>query len=196
MVSRSQLREIEEFVKRRCENLDYNHDFEHVERTVKLAEFLAKRENADKEVCVIAAWLHDIEKAKNEEVHGDLGARIAKVFLERLGFDPEFIERVCHAIECHDSASIHKARTKEAKVVFDADKLQAIGPFGFVREFSQYTVFKGKKPREAVELVKKAEVNRFKNELQTETAKALASKPFELMLEFYKLFEKWDKASL
>ncbi len=196
MVSRSQLNEIKEFVRKRIEGLDYNHDIEHVERTVKFAEILADNERADKDVCVIAAWLHDIGKAKNEEVHGDIGAMMAKPFLERLGFEVDFIEKVCHAIECHDSASVHKAKTIEAKVIFDADKLQAIGPFGFAREFSHYTVFKGKKPREAFEIVKKKEINRFKNELQTETAKALASKPFELMLEFYKLYEKWDKGNI
>ncbi len=195
MVSKSQLREIKEFVKRRCENLDYNHDFEHVERTVKLAEFLAKKENADKDVCVIAAWLHDIERAKNEEVHGYLGARTAKLFLERLGFDSEFIEKVCHAIECHDLESIDKAETIEAKVVFDADKLQVIGPFGFIREFSQYAVFNGKKPREAVELALN-EMKRIFERLQTETAKTLASKPYEFVLEFCEMFRKWDRPKL
>jgi len=196
MVSRSQLNEIKEFARKKSEELDYNHDFEHTERTVKLAELLAKKEGADKDICVVAAWLHDIGKAKNEDVHGDIGARMAKPFLERLGFESDFIEKVCHAIETHDSVSIHKAETIEAKVVFDSDKLQAIGPFGFGREFSSYTVFKGKKPREAFEIVKKAEIKRFKKELQTNTAKELASKPFELMLEFYKLYEKWDKADI
>jgi uncharacterized protein len=196
MVSRSQLNEIKEFAKKRSEDLDYNHDFEHIERTVKLAEILAKKEGANKDVCVVAAWLHDIEKAKNEEVHGDIGARTAKLFLERLGFESDFIDKVCHAIECHDSASVHKAETIEAKVVFDSDKLQAIGPFGFAREFSHYTVFKEKKPKEALEIVRKKEINRFKNELQTETAKALAEKPFGLMLEFYKLYKKWDKVDV
>ncbi|MEE9323031.1 MAG: HD domain-containing protein [Candidatus Aenigmarchaeota archaeon] len=196
MVSRSQFNGIKEFARKRAESLDYNHDFEHIERTAKYAELLAKKEGADKDVCVVAAWLHDTGKAKNEEVHGDIGARMAKPFLERLGFESGFIEKVCHAIECHDSASIHKAKTIEAKVVFDSDKLQAIGPFGFGREFSLYTVFKEKKPREAFEIVKKNEANRFKNELQTDTAKELASKPFELMLEFYKLYKKWDRADI
>lgn len=196
MVSRSQLNEIKGFARKKSEDLDYNHDFEHTERTVKLAEILAKRENANKDVCVIAAWLHDIGKAKNEEIHGDIGARMAKLLLERLGFESDFIDKVCHAIETHDSAGIHKAETIEAKVIFDADKLQAIGPFGFGREFSLYTVFKGKKPREAFEIVKKNEIKRFKKMLQTETAKELASKPFELMLEFYKLYEKWDRADI
>lgn len=196
MVSRSQLNEIKEFARKKTEGLDYNHDFEHIERTVKLARILAKKEGADKDVCVVAAWLHDIGKAKNEEIHGDIGVRMAKPFLERLGFESDFIEKVCHAIETHDSANIHNARTLEAKVVFDSDKLQAIGPFGFVREFSQYTVFKEKNPMEAFEIVKKAEKKRFKKRLQTDTAKELARKPFELMLEFYKLYEKWDEADL
>jgi uncharacterized protein len=196
MVSRSQLSDIREFVRKRAEGLDYNHDFGHVERTVRLAKILAKKEGADMDVCVVAAWLHDVGKAKNEEVHGDIGSRMAKPFLERLGFESEFIEKVCHAIECHDSASVQNARTIEAKVVFDADKLQAIGPFGFAREFSHYTVFKGKNPREAFEIVKKAEKKRFKKRLQTDTAKELARKPFGLMLEFYKLYEKWDEADI
>ncbi|NIO22983.1 MAG: HD domain-containing protein, partial [Candidatus Aenigmarchaeota archaeon] len=142
MISRSQLNEIKEFARKNSEGLDYNHDFEHIERTVKLAKLLAEGEGADRDVCEVAAWLHDIGKAKNEEVHGDIGANMAKPFLGRLGFKGDFIEKVCHAIECHDAASVHKARTIEAKVVFDADKLQAIGPFGFGRELSQYTVFK------------------------------------------------------
>ncbi len=60
MVSKSQMKEIKGFVRKKVEGLDYNHDLGHVERTARLAELLAKREGADRDVCLVAA-VHDLD---------------------------------------------------------------------------------------------------------------------------------------
>ncbi len=196
MINKKIYKKIRDFAKKYHKDLDYNHDMEHVDRTVKLAELLAKKENANLEVCKVAAYLHDIGKKFSKDVHGNHSAKIAENFLKKLIDDKKFIKQVCHAIYCHDKASIHKAKTKEAKVVYDADKLQAIGPFGFCREFSHRLFFDKLKPRGALKIVKKKEINRFKKELQTKTAKKIAKNEFNLMLKFYKMYDKWDKVNL
>ena len=187
------MKKIEDFARKKAEKCDYNHDFDHVKRTVKWARYLAKKEKADVYICVVAAWLHDIEKLKDEDIHGGYGAETARVFLKKLGFNKDFIERVAHCIYCHDGASIHNAKTIEAKVVFDADKLQAQGAFGFVREFSGYSVFKKLDLKTSLKISKKKEFERYKKYFQTKTGKKFAKEFLDFMQKFYKQYEKEDK---
>lgn len=194
VLSKKQLEKIQEFVKDKLKNSDYNHDLRHIERTVKLAKFIAEKENANIDVCIVSAWLHDIAKNINEDVHGDLGAEMAEPLLKELDFDNKFIEQVKHCIFCHDTTNVDKARTIEAKVLYDADKLQVIGPFGFCRVFSDLVAFKKILLKDALIKTKEIQENRYEYRLQTKTGKDLARNSHKLMLEFYKLFDILDKA--
>ncbi len=196
MINKTLTKKIRNFAKKYHKDADYNHDMEHVDRTVKLAELLAKKEKANVDVCKVAAYLHDIGKKYNADIHGNHSAKIAEKYLKKNNFDKNFTKKVCHAIYCHDKASIHKAKTKEAKIVYDADKLQAIGPFGFCREFSHQIFVNKLKPRKAINIVKKAEIERYKKELQTKTGKKISKDQFNFMLKFYKMYDKWDKVKL
>ncbi len=119
------------------------HGFDHVLRVLALAERLAKMEGADLEVVRTAALLHDIARsedgglileANTETDHAVLAARQARRILA--GEDPAFIEAVAHAIEAHRFRNAIEPQTLEAKVLFDADKLDAIGAVGVARAFA------------------------------------------------------------
>jgi len=118
---------------------DSAHDLAHIQRVVKNAELILKTEEADPETVIAAAWLHDcVTLPKN---HPDrkkaslLAADKATGFLKRTSF-PEFkIEQVSHAIEAHSYSAGVPAKTTEAKIVQDADRLDALGAIGIARCF-------------------------------------------------------------
>ncbi|WP_376791370.1 HD domain-containing protein [Thermoflexus sp.] len=110
------------------------HDFAHVVRVMRLAERIARREGADLAVVRAAALLHDVRR--EEEEHAAASAAFARRWLAERGASPEFIEAVAHAIEAHRFREPRAARTLEARVLFDADKLDALGIIGLARLFA------------------------------------------------------------
>ena len=76
-----------------------SHDKDHVERVVKIAEYIAKKEGADLKIVLKAAELHDI--ARSQADHASKSAEIARNILKKEGYSKEFIEKVAHAIEAH-----------------------------------------------------------------------------------------------
>lgn len=109
------------------------HDFEHILRVMHLAERIACIEGADRAVVRAAALLHDVCR---EEDHAVASAAFARRWLADRGASPEFIEAVAHAIEAHRFREPRVARTLEARVLFDADKLDAMGIIGLARLFA------------------------------------------------------------
>lgn len=113
------------------------HGFHHVARVYRMAEKIAKAEGADIEIVLAAALLHDVEgkgvdKARLEHQHAS--AQFASYILLEEGWPEEKISAVIHCIRAHrfrDQSEL--PQTMEAKVLFDADKLDAIGAIGAVR---------------------------------------------------------------
>lgn len=110
------------------------HDFEHVLRVMHLAQRIARIEGADQAVIRAAALLHDV--CREGEDHAAASAAFARRWLAERGAPPEFIEAVAHAIEAHRFREPRAARTSEARVLFDADKLDALGIIGLARLFA------------------------------------------------------------
>jgi uncharacterized protein len=120
---------------------DSAHDFEHILRVTKMAEQLARAEGADVDVVCAAALLHDM--ARHEEDHGAaqldhaaVSARDAKLFLMQNGADENFGERVAEAIRSHRFRGSAQPQSLEAKILFDADKLDSIGAIGVARAYA------------------------------------------------------------
>lgn len=123
---------------------DSVHDFSHVLRVLHMAERLAELEGADLDMVRTAALLHDISRAEDTDVetaeadaetdHALLAAREARHILA--GSPPEFVDAVAHCIEAHRFRNAVEPETIEAKVLFDADKLDAIGAVGVARAFA------------------------------------------------------------
>ena len=122
---------------------DSVHDFSHVLRVLTLAKRLVEAEGADPNIVQTAVLLHDISRGDDDEIelaadaesdHALLAARRARHVLE--GESSEFIEAVVHCIEAHRYRNAIEPQTIEAKVMFDADKLDAIGAVGIARAFA------------------------------------------------------------
>ena len=128
----------EEQAQQYYDNNDSAHSFEHVKRVVAIARRIAEAEGADIRIVQTAALLHDIGRAEQSRTgvcHAEVGARRAREILQ--GYPVEFVEAVVHAISAHryrDKQNI--PQSLEAKVLFDADKLDALGAIGVGRAYA------------------------------------------------------------
>ncbi len=115
------------------------HGFDHVERVMKTGMSMGKRENADLEVMKFAILLHDIDRKKENEglieCHAEGSAKTAKVLLESQGLPSELIDSVCSCIQTHRFRNDKKPVSLEAKILADADRLDAMGAVGIGRAF-------------------------------------------------------------
>lgn len=113
------------------------HSIEHVMRVYNMAIKLAKDEDVDLEVVKISALLHDIgyyNKLTNED-HAIKSAQLAELFLKKLGYKKDKIEHIKECIIAHRYRTKIKPKSLEAKIIFDADKLEIIGAIGIARAF-------------------------------------------------------------
>ncbi len=119
---------------------DAGHDLGHVRRVVAAAKRLAEVEGADPWVVVPAAWLHDCVVVPKDDPRrkeaSKLAAEAAVGFLGATGFPAEKLDAIAHAIEAHSFSAKGKPKTKEAAVVQDADRLDALGAIGAARCFA------------------------------------------------------------
>ena len=176
----------------RSQDNDFGHTMDHIVLTVELARQLAAREEADEEVCTVAAYLHDIAK-NDSKTHGLKGAEEARVFLKRIGAPDRFAVRVCYAISQHDNDLPKK--TIEAKVLWDADKLQSVGPLGFARIFANRLIYVKKDVYYAIEQAKYWE-EFFLERFYTETGRSTAMKLNRFMERFFDLCDAVRDAQL
>jgi len=141
MLSRETLEKIEKEAKKYFVGASGCHDWSHVERVLKLALRIGKAEKADLDVVKVASLLHDISrrdemKTRGSFCHAQAGAIQAIKILAKYKFAPDFVWNVLHCIRAHrfrDRENMPK--TLEAKVLFDADKLDSIGAVGLARAF-------------------------------------------------------------
>jgi uncharacterized protein len=116
---------------------DAAHDAEHVRRVVRNARRLASPEGARLEVVLPAAWLHDcVSVAKDSSQRATasrLAAAQAVAWLREWAWPEDLLPDIAHAIEAHSFSAGIAPRTIEAKVVQDADRLDALGAVGLAR---------------------------------------------------------------
>jgi uncharacterized protein len=116
---------------------DAAHDDMHVRRVVANARRLAPAEGADLAVVIPAAWLHDCVSVPKDSPERNKASQLAAVaageFLRSADYDEQRIPNIQHAIEAHSFTAQIPPRTVEARVVQDADRLDALGAVGIAR---------------------------------------------------------------
>ena len=98
----------------------------HIEAVVKNGELLAEKYNADKEIVMIAAWLHDIASITDYtlyEEHHIHGAKMAYEILSNLAYDESKILRVQNCIKNHRGSVCMDKNNVEELCVADADAI-------------------------------------------------------------------------
>ena len=117
---------------------DSAHDKEHVYRVLYTAlDLAAHEENVDMDVLLAVCLLHDIGRqaqyADPGICHAAFGADMAQNYLLEQGFSPEFADHVAACIRTHRFRKAAPPASIEAKILFDADKLDVTGALGVAR---------------------------------------------------------------
>jgi uncharacterized protein len=130
-----------ELVKNKLENSGSCHDFDHTRRVIGNAKLLLDlHPDADKEIVLLAALLHDIarpeeEKSRGTKCHAAMGAEMVPDLLKKCGFPDDIIPKVAEAVRTHRFRIDDPPQSLEAQVVYDADKLDSLGAVGIGRAF-------------------------------------------------------------
>ncbi len=185
---------------------DSVHDFEHILRVLRLAERIARAEGSDLSVVRAAALLHDWGRTEAQAQgldHAAVAASRARDLLREES--PAWVEAVTHAIAAHRFRAGPAPATLEAQVLFDADKLDALGAIGIARVFAYGGARQQRlwAPRAEIDLARwEAEgddpelhtpvhefvvkLSRLKERLYTRAGRAIAEERHRYMAEFYR----------
>lgn len=229
MFSRNKFQRIKEIVRKKMKGVSPSHDFSHVMRVYNLCLSIAKEEQkVDLGILKIAALLHDIARRKEDldksgkVDHAILSAQMAEKILKDLGYSEEKIEKIKHCIETHRFKGRLKPKTIEAKILFDADKLDVCGAIGIARSacwvgenkakiysdisLSKYikeNILGGKLPgriidssKHALNIEYKIKLRNIQKRLFTKKAKEIAKERTMFMKKFFERLEKEIKGKL
>jgi uncharacterized protein len=129
-----------------CAGADSAHDWQHVLRVATSAAALCAAEGADAAVTVPAALLHElVNLPKNHPESarsGELCAERALAVLAERGWPTDRAQRIAYCIRVHGFSRGIVPDTLEAKVLQDADRLDAIGAVGIARCFATGAVMR------------------------------------------------------
>jgi uncharacterized protein len=205
--NRLTLDDIELFSKDSLASARGSHGWDHTKRVYNLCMRLADVEGADKEILAIAAFLHDVGRSYQDEskgaiCHAKKGSEIAEWLLRTYPLPLDKKRNIVHCIRTHRFRGSHRPETLEAKVLFDADKLDAIGAVGVARAF----LFAGEvgaslhnshlRPEETEPYSKedtgfrefKLKLSKIKDSMLTKEGKRIASERHTFMEGFFQRF--------
>ncbi|MFH1637157.1 MAG: HD domain-containing protein [Candidatus Woesearchaeota archaeon] len=130
-----------EEAKKRISNHDPSHDISHTLRVLANAEHIAEKEGGNLDIIVPAALFHDIviypKNAPNADDAAEESAKVARAILQSIAEYPkEKIAEVERAIGEHSYSKGIKPKSKESKILQDADRLDATGAIAIMRTFA------------------------------------------------------------
>jgi len=174
-----------------------SHGLDHILRVTRLCEEIGRAEDADMRVLIPAALFHDVARPLEKKTgipHEEEGARIAEEYLRKNSFDSERIPAIVHAISTHRYSTGPKPETLEAKILSDADKLDAMGAVGIARTFMQAGEhgdgIKGANDHIHEKLLKLKEL------MYTDKAKEIAKQRHALLKQFIDALEDETECSI
>ena len=117
-----------------------SHGPDHSERVLTTAVAIGQEMQARLDILIPASLLHDIGRkeeslSKGQVCHALRGAELAVPILRELAYSETDIEAICHCIRSHRYRGGHIPKSLEARILFDADKLDSIGAVGIGRAF-------------------------------------------------------------
>ena len=188
---------------------DTGHGLEHTQRVYKLCEHIGNKENADIEIVLPAAILHDIARKEQDDSKGKIdhasrGAELAREILKKLGLEDDKIEKIAHCIEAHRFRKELIPQSLEAKIIYDADKLDSIGSIGIARTFYFAASLGAIVHNKDIDVENTKEYSKddcayreflvklryIKNKIITNEAKKLAEERHNFMVEFFDRLKK------
>lgn len=193
------IKQIEQEVKDTLFNDTTGHDFWHIDRVRNNAIAIAKKENANLLIVELGALLHDIADHKFHEGDYTAGEKKAREILEKHTVNEEIIDQICDIVSNVSFSKGQVPKSKEGKIVQDADRLDALGAIGIGRTFS----YGGSKGTPSINVENKEDPSttighfydkllKLKGLMNTTTGKEMAEKRHERMEEFLEnYYSEW-----
>lgn len=218
MIKKEDILKIENLAKKYFIGASGCHDWSHIERVRKLALQIGKKERANLRIIELAVLLHDIgrkcemenkgSRAGEKICHAVESKRESQKILENFKkINKAEKENILHSIEAHRHRNSLKPETLEAKVVFDADKLDSIGAVGIARDFlfaggaGSNCLYTGNEKvlaktgrdysytkEDSAILEYEVKLKNIKNKMLTKTGKLMAKERDRFMRDFFKTF--------
>ena len=202
--------QVEEAVKKSMESIDESgHDWAHIQRVVKVARWIAEQEKADVEIATLIALLHDVDDHKFSTADEHENLTRTQAILNRVHLSENIKNHILSDIQgvSFKGAQVaDRQLSPEGTAVRDADRLDAMGAVGIARAFSyggykQRPFYDDTHPEqhasfEAYKNSAGSTVNHFhekllllKERIVTPSAKMMAEKRHQFMLDFLQRFE-------
>ena len=191
--SKNLLTTIKEFVMQNSGQDDI-HGFPHIMRVCDLCQKIGEKLNANLKVLTTASLLHDISR-KNENVnlnHAEISAGIARDYLYSLGdhFSNKEIEKILHCIRAHSFSNELPPNSLEAKILSDADKLDALGAIGLYRMIIySHNLIKNGGIKKVIEHLE-SKILKLKDQIYLDISEEIAKERYKIILDFYNEIKK------
>lgn len=209
MKKKIDLEKFKKEVNKKLSGISGCHEWEHTERVYNLALHIGKKEKANLKVLGLAALFHDIAREEEDKSggkidHAERGAILAKEILSKYDLSGEEIENIAHCIQTHRYRNNKIPETIEAKILYDSDKLDAIGAIGIGRTFSFAGQIGAKVHNKGVDLNKTKQYSKddtawreyelklkyLKDKMLTKEGKRIGIKRSKFMQEFFNRINK------
>ncbi|MBI1973775.1 hypothetical protein HYS54_03090 [Candidatus Micrarchaeota archaeon] len=158
------------------------HGRSHALRTMALARRLARSAGADQQVCVASAMMHQLHDV-----------RVARRYIKKHSIKTKLASRILECLDFRDRLRGKpdlRAPSIEARVVTEADMLDAMGPFGTIRTACYYVLTKGMGFESAMEAAHDRAIRREKR-LHTRLARSMAKRNNAKLEAIMSEFRAW-----
>lgn len=163
------------------ESLDEWHNCRHGRRVVAMAKAINQTEKGDAFLVEAGAWLH--------QYHDEL--ELLNEVLDKVSLTGDRRSQLYEIVERCRPAKISSECSLEARIVFDADALDLMGPSGIFREVLCNFVARRQSESDAINNAKSVQDLFFKR-LQTPSAKSIAECSAAIAQQFWSQFERWE----
>lgn len=211
------IRELKPHVLELFKNDSSGHDISHLERVLKTALYISRKENGDEIIIGIAAFLHDIHRIMQVEqgryVSPKDSLETIRKILTKVDLTKEQKDKICYCIEYHEEYNWNGNNVEDINTLIlqDADNIDAIGAIGIGRVFTycganNIPMYNDTIPLEERENHIESDkddsaIHHFYHKLfklgdnmNTNAAKEIASRRIELMQNFVNEFlTEWEK---
>ena len=168
------------------------HRTDHIERVlVNTRKIAAHFPDTDWKLLTLAALLHDVTSPFNrKEEHVELSMNTARDMLNEIDYPPERMERVIAIIAEHSTERLKEGNLSsvEARILFDADKIDGLGPNGIARAFALFGQ-RGYAPPSAIAWYRKKIETTLRN-MKTVPGRKMAMERLPYVEDFLHRFEQ------
>lgn len=162
-------------------SLDQWHGIEHGKRVADFAKRINQIEQGDPLLVEAGAWLHQYHDNLDDLTNLLRGLPVS---------DDQKSELYEIVNQCRPH-KISEASSIEAKIVFDADSLDLMGPSGIVRELLCNVVARGQAQKEGIKAAQKVQ-KIFAEKLQTEGGRKIAKQSIFIANQFWEEYKRWE----